>query len=102
MARERDRDQCPQPPARRADGVANAREQTDRDHREPEREESDHGVGVPPMVQQRTERRRRDACVDEIGVRQVGGDDTSDEEGSSHRSRRVGRQRELGERRAHE
>ena len=102
MTRERDGDERPQPPAHRADGIANRREHADRDHREPEQRQPGDGVRVSAMMQERTERRRRDPRVDEIGVGEVRSDDAGDEEGAPHRARRTGRERELGERRAHE
>src|SRR5262245_3374954 len=50
---------------------------------------------VPPMMEQIPERRRRDSGVYQIGVRQIRGDDSGDEEEAACGGARVRRDRQL-------
>ena len=92
MARQRDRDEQPEPHAsgRGASCAPTERTNTPATSASANTDKADNGVRVPAMVQQVADRRRRDARVREIDVREIRGDDAGADEQRALRLRAPG------------
>ena len=95
MAQQTHRDQHPETAPQRANVSSNGRRQANRSDEQPLRNEANERVGMPAMMQQVPEWRRRHAGVDEIGVGKVRRDDTHSKEKPALRLRRRARERQL-------